>query len=124
MEQDGRIAELGPGAMAFSDCTHPYPRHFDHAFEQLVVRVPRDEALAVAGIREPPLVTARALSRVDVDDAPQSARSPQNVRARPEPAGNGHHPGATFMQFRATFQRESTMTRNHQNPADYFPYYY
>ncbi|SNS54230.1 transcriptional regulator, AraC family [Geodermatophilus saharensis] len=39
--QDGREARLTPGAMAFYDSTRPYTLHFDGAFEQLVVQVPR-----------------------------------------------------------------------------------
>lgn len=43
VEQDGRIAELSPGEMAFYDSTRPYALHFDDAFHQLVVQVPKRE---------------------------------------------------------------------------------
>ncbi|MCD2186835.1 AraC family transcriptional regulator [Actinomycetospora soli] len=39
--QDGRIAALQPGAMAFYDSTRPYTLDFDGAFRQLVVQVPK-----------------------------------------------------------------------------------
>ncbi len=39
--QDDRLATLVPGGMAFYDSTRPYTLHFDGAFEQLVVQVPR-----------------------------------------------------------------------------------
>lgn len=39
--QDGRMASLVPGAMAFYDSTRPYTLHFDGHFRQLVVQVPR-----------------------------------------------------------------------------------
>jgi AraC-like DNA-binding protein len=39
--QDGRMATLLPGAMAFYDSTRPYTLHFDGPFRQLVVQVPR-----------------------------------------------------------------------------------
>ncbi len=39
--QDGRIAPLSPGAMAFYDSTRPYSLHFGGPFTQLVVQVPR-----------------------------------------------------------------------------------
>lgn len=39
--QDGRMASLVPGAMAFYDSTRPYTLHFDGRFRQLVVQVPR-----------------------------------------------------------------------------------
>ncbi|MGY1607290.1 MULTISPECIES: AraC-like ligand-binding domain-containing protein [unclassified Geodermatophilus] len=41
VSQDDREARLVPGAMAFYDSTRPYTLHFDGAFEQLVVQVPR-----------------------------------------------------------------------------------
>lgn len=43
VEQDGRVAELAPGEMAFYDSTRPYALHFDQAFRQLVVQVPQRE---------------------------------------------------------------------------------
>ncbi|HST80653.1 MAG TPA: AraC family transcriptional regulator, partial [Kineosporiaceae bacterium] len=64
--QDGRTASLVPGSMAFYDSTRPYTLHFEDAFEQIVVRVPLDEALAMAGTRRPLDVTARVLDRQGV----------------------------------------------------------
>ena len=61
--QDGRSAALVPGTMAFYDSTRPYTLHFDDAFEQIVVQVPLDEALAMAGARCPYEATARLLGR-------------------------------------------------------------
>ena len=46
VEQDGHSALLGPGDLAFYDSSRPYVLHFDHAFEQLVVQVPRGLLLA------------------------------------------------------------------------------
>ncbi|MEV4732361.1 AraC family transcriptional regulator [Saccharopolyspora sp. NPDC049426] len=43
VEQDGRIAELSAGEMAFYDSTRPYALHFDDPFHQLVVQVPKRE---------------------------------------------------------------------------------
>lgn len=56
IRQDGRVAELRPGAMAFYDSTRPYTLDFDDHFRQLVVQVPKStiprgrvhEATAVA----------------------------------------------------------------------------
>ncbi|SCX44201.1 AraC-type DNA-binding protein [Klenkia marina] len=50
VEQDGRTAVLTPGAMTFYDSTRPYTLHFDDAFEQLVVQLPRRPLLAAAGV--------------------------------------------------------------------------
>ncbi|CAB4917587.1 MAG: helix-turn-helix domain-containing protein [Actinobacteria bacterium] len=50
VEQDGRAAHLTPGAMTFYDSTRPYVLHFDDAFEQLVVQLPRRPLLAAAGV--------------------------------------------------------------------------
>jgi len=61
--QDGRSAALTPGSMAFYDSTRPYTLHFDDAFEQIVVQVPLDDALAVAGTRRPYEATAQVLGR-------------------------------------------------------------
>lgn len=62
VEQDGRTAELTPGAMSFYDSTRPYTLHFDDAFEQLVVQLPRRPLLAAAGIGDDAVhVTAIAL---------------------------------------------------------------
>ncbi|MFW3170423.1 helix-turn-helix domain-containing protein [Geodermatophilus sp. CPCC 206100] len=52
VEQDGRVAHLRPGSMAFYDSTRPYALHFDDAFEQTVVQVPRQRLLAAAGVRD------------------------------------------------------------------------
>lgn len=43
VEQDGRVALLAPGEMAFYDSTRPYTLHFDEPFGQLVVQVPKHE---------------------------------------------------------------------------------
>jgi AraC-like DNA-binding protein len=59
VEQDGRVATLSPGDMAFYDSTRPYTLHFDRPFHQLVVQVPKRE-LMVGDTRQ---LTARALSR-------------------------------------------------------------
>lgn len=45
VEQDGRIAVLTEGAMAFYDSTRPYSLHFDEPFRQLVVQVPKRSLL-------------------------------------------------------------------------------
>lgn len=58
VEQDGRVAELVPGAMALYDSTRPYTLHFDDAFEQVVVQVPLRGLLAEAGLRDARGVTA------------------------------------------------------------------
>ncbi len=39
--QHGRVALLGVGDFALYDTTQPYELNFDHAFEQLVLRLPR-----------------------------------------------------------------------------------
>ena len=63
VEQDGRTAQLTPGAMVFYDSTRPYTLHFDDAFEQLVVQLPRRPLLAAAGIADDAVhVTAIALA--------------------------------------------------------------
>jgi AraC-like DNA-binding protein len=62
VEQGGRVAELEPGSMAFYDSTRPYRLHFDDAFEQLVVQVPRAGLVRASGLPEDLAdVTARAL---------------------------------------------------------------
>ncbi|MEW2290292.1 AraC family transcriptional regulator [Streptomyces sp. NPDC047841] len=40
LEQNGRVALLAPGTMAFVDSTRPYALDFDDDFSQLVVKVP------------------------------------------------------------------------------------
>jgi AraC-like DNA-binding protein len=57
VEQDGRIALLSPGDMAFYDSTRPYTLHFDEPFHQLVVQVPKRELM----LRDTRPLTARAL---------------------------------------------------------------
>lgn len=57
VEQDGRVALLGAGEMAFYDSTRPYTLHFDDPFHQLVVQVPKRD-LAVADTSR---LTAREL---------------------------------------------------------------
>ncbi len=63
VEQDGRTAELTPGALSFYDSTRPYTLHFDDAFEQVVVQLPRRPLLAAAGVTDDAVhVTAIALT--------------------------------------------------------------
>lgn len=57
VEQDGRAAVLRPGDMAFYDSTRPYQLHFDDAFRQLVVQVPKRELM----LRDTRGLTARTL---------------------------------------------------------------
>lgn len=57
VEQDGRAAALAPGEMAFYDSTRPYTLHFDDAFQQLVVQVPKRELM----LRDTRGLTARPL---------------------------------------------------------------
>lgn len=57
VEQDGRLAVLGSGQLAFYDSTRPYRLHFDRPFRQLVVQVPKAEL----GVRDTRRLTARAL---------------------------------------------------------------
>ncbi|UQS23906.1 helix-turn-helix domain-containing protein [Amycolatopsis thermalba] len=57
VEQDGRVAELTSGDMAFYDSTRPYTLRFDDDFRQLVVQVPKHEL----ALRDTRALTARAL---------------------------------------------------------------
>lgn len=59
VEQDGRVAELTPGAMAFYDSARPYSLQSDEPSRQLVVQVPK-RAMFVDDTRG---LTARALGR-------------------------------------------------------------
>ena len=72
VEQDGRVAELTPGAMSFYDSTRPYTLHFDDAFEQIVVQLHRERLLSASGARD----EASALTAV-----PLAADGPGNVIA-------------------------------------------
>lgn len=42
VRQDGRVAGLRAGSMAFYDSTRPYTLDFDRSFRQLVIQVPRE----------------------------------------------------------------------------------
>ncbi|MFD6059484.1 AraC family transcriptional regulator [Rhodococcus wratislaviensis] len=57
IEQDGRIAVLTAGAMAFYDSTRPYSLQCDEPCSQLVVQVPKREL----SIRDTRQLTARTL---------------------------------------------------------------
>lgn len=59
VEQDGRIAALTAGEMAFYDSTRPYTLHFDDSFHQLVVQVPKKTLQP----RDTRAMTARSLDR-------------------------------------------------------------
>jgi AraC-like DNA-binding protein len=61
VEQDGRCAELTPGAMALYDSTRPYTLHFDETVERVVVRVPLGGILADTGLHEATGLTATRL---------------------------------------------------------------
>ena len=47
--QDGREAWLDPGEFAFYDSTRPYSLHFEAAFDQLVLQLPRADLRARLG---------------------------------------------------------------------------
>lgn len=87
--QDGRTAALAPGAMAFYDSTRPYTLHFDAAFEQIVVQVPLDEAMAMAGRRRPLEATARVLSRHGAGGAVAEFFRTLMLAQEHDPAGAG-----------------------------------
>jgi AraC-like DNA-binding protein len=57
VEQDGRIAVLEAGEMAFYDSTRPYTLHFDEPFHQLVVQAPKRDLM----LRDTRELTARTL---------------------------------------------------------------
>jgi AraC-like DNA-binding protein len=57
VEQDGRIAALEVGEMAFYDSTRPYALHFEDPFHQLVVQVPKRDLM----LRDTRELTARTL---------------------------------------------------------------
>jgi AraC-like DNA-binding protein len=58
VEQDGRVAELSEGDMAFYDSARPYDLRFEGPFSQLVLQVPRRD-LAIRSTRN---LTARVLA--------------------------------------------------------------
>ena len=63
VEQDGRVAVLDPGDMAFYDSSRPYRLVFDGAFEQLVVQVSNETLARATGLRPDfTEMTARSLS--------------------------------------------------------------
>ncbi|GLZ50025.1 transcriptional regulator [Actinomycetospora sp. NBRC 106375] len=59
IRQDGRVACLRAGAMAFYDSTRPYTLEFGDRFRQLVIQVPRS-AVPHAPVREATAVTLDA----------------------------------------------------------------
>jgi AraC-like DNA-binding protein len=61
VEQDGRYAELTPGAMALFDSTRPYTLNFDETVERVVVRVPLGGILAETGLHQATGLTATRL---------------------------------------------------------------
>lgn len=60
LEQDGRAAHLRPGDMAMYDSTRCYALRFEDAFEELVLKIPRD--LVVDRIASPERLTATRIS--------------------------------------------------------------
>jgi hypothetical protein len=51
LEQTGRHAELVPGSLVFYDTSQPFALRFDEPWEQVVVHVPVEQALASAGLK-------------------------------------------------------------------------
>jgi AraC family transcriptional activator of tynA and feaB len=51
LEQAGRKAELVPGSLVFYDTSEPFALRFDEPWEQVVIHVPVEQALASAGLK-------------------------------------------------------------------------
>lgn len=51
LEQAGRQAELVPGSLVFYDTSEPFALRFNEPWEQVVVHVPLEQALASAGVK-------------------------------------------------------------------------
>jgi rhodanese-related sulfurtransferase len=51
LEQAGRKAELVPGSRVFYDTSEPFALRFDEPWEQVVIHVPVEQALASAGLK-------------------------------------------------------------------------
>ena len=56
LEQTGRKAELVPGSLVFYDTSEPFALRFDEPWEQVVIHVPVEQALASAAKRSADLV--------------------------------------------------------------------
>ena len=60
ISQDGRDAVLSPGDFAIYDSTRPYVLHFDDDFEEIVLKLRRDQLRSV--VRDTEKLTATAVS--------------------------------------------------------------
>ncbi|MVU83322.1 helix-turn-helix domain-containing protein [Nocardia sp. ET3-3] len=61
--QDGRVAEIGPGEMAFYDSTRPYHWEFEGDWEMAAAQVPLSRLRERAGITSAEIPTATVITR-------------------------------------------------------------
>jgi AraC family transcriptional regulator, positive regulator of tynA and feaB len=122
LEQAGRQAELVPGSLVFYDTSEPFALRFDEPWEQVVVHVPVEQALASAGVKR----SADLLAvRLDGDGAAGAAAAFLRSLAfaqRDDPNGADllaqYVPGLLASSLNVLAARQSALRRAGSGPSD------
>jgi AraC family transcriptional regulator, positive regulator of tynA and feaB len=122
LEQAGRQAELVPGSLVFYDTSEPFALRFDEPWEQVVVHVQLEQALASAGVKR----SAGLLAvRLDGDGAAGAAAAFLRSLAfaqRDDPNGADllaqYVPGLLSSSLNVLAARQSALRRAGSGPSD------
>ena len=122
LEQAGRQAELVPGSLVFYDTSEPFALCFDEPWEQVVVHVQLEQALASAGVKR----SAGLLAvRLDGDGAAGAAAAFLRSLAfaqRDDPDGADllaqYVPGLLASSLNVLAARQSALRRAASGPSD------
>ncbi len=122
LEQAGRQAELVPGSLVFYDTSEPFALRFNEPWEQVVVHVQLEQALASAGVKR----SADLLAvRLDGDGAAGAAAAFLRSLAfaqRDDPNGADllaqYVPGLLASSLNVLAARQSALRRAVSGPSD------
>ena len=122
LEQAGRKAELVPGSLVFYDTSEPFALRFDEPWEQVVVHVQLEQALASAGVKR----SAGLLAvRLDGDGAAGAAAAFLRSLAfaqRDDPDGADllaqYVPGLLASSLNVLAARQGAIRRAASGPSD------
>ena len=122
LEQAGRQAELVPGSLVFYDTSEPFVLRFDKPWEQVVVHIPLEQALASAGVKRSASLLA---VRLDGDGAAGAAAAFLRSLAfaqRDDPDGADllarSVPGLLASSLNVLAVRQSALRRAASGPSD------
>jgi hypothetical protein len=122
LEQAGRQAELVPGSLVFYDTSEPFALRFDEPWEQVVVHVQLEQALASAGVKRSAGLLAVRLDGDGVAGAAAAFLRSLAFAQRDDPDGADllaqYIPGLLASSLNVLAARQSALRRAASGPSD------